>query len=154
MADRREQNEAASEFRRVERHRQAKHAGERMDDDDRLLDAAVRQRRAQRRGLAGGRGGVRASEAVAPAVAGTIDGEHAKTEGGQAFAQSDVQVGEIARGAVDEQNGAALGRARRPFDDMDCGAARARGHAFADRRKTRFDDARRERGEGQQAGRR
>ena len=75
MADRREQHEAAGEIRRFERHRQAEHAGERMDDDDRPFDALPRQRRAHGRRLAGGRSGVRPGEAVAPAMAGTIDGE-------------------------------------------------------------------------------
>jgi hypothetical protein len=67
-----------------------------------LLDAATRHRRPQRGGLIGGRGGVRAGDAGALAVARTTDRDDTKTEGRQAFAQGEVQIGKIARSAVDE----------------------------------------------------
>ena len=87
-------------------------------------------------------------------MAGTIDGEDAKTERAQTLAQRLIEVGEIARGAMDEQDSATLARLRRPLDDMDGDAVRIRRHPVADRRKPRFDDPRGDSGEDQQAGRR
>ena len=96
MAHRRDQHQGADKVWRVERHGETEHPGERMNDHDRRLDAARRQRRAQRRGLGAGRGSRFAGKTLAPAVAGTINCEDAKALRGQPRGQRNVHIGEIA----------------------------------------------------------
>ena len=83
-----------------------------MSDDEGVFDAQARQRGADETRLAGRVGGVGAA-AVAPAVARAVDGDDAKTKRGQPCAQRDAQVGLVARGAMQQQNGGAR-RARWP----------------------------------------
>ena len=137
MADRRDEDEAAHEFGRVQRHGEAERAGQRMDDDDRPRDAEARQSFAQHLGLPFGRGGGARGRARAPAVSRPIDAENAKAERGETIGEREAHVGEIAGGAVDEQNGAAFGAVRRALDDVD--RAGVDWDEFADRRKTPFD---------------
>ena len=73
-------------------------------------------------------------------MAGTVDGDGAKPERRQPGPQRGHHVGMIARGAMDQQDGAALRPDRRLFDDMKDALAGV--DENADRRKTRLDPAR------------
>jgi len=149
MAGRRDQHQAAHEFGRVQRHGEAERAGQRMNDHDRLGDAPARQGVAQRPRLEFGRSGGARARAGAPAVPRAVDAEHPKPERGDAIGERDAHVGEIARGAVDEQNRAAFAALRGALDDMDRAGAGL--DEFADRRKALFDPPRRNMGEQDEA---
>jgi len=149
MADWRDKDEAAHEFGRVQRHGEAENAGQRMNDDDRLSDASARQSFAHHPRLAFGRGGGAREHARAPAMPRTIDAENAKAERGETIGERDAHVREIARRAVDEQNGAAFGAAGSALHDMDRPGAGL--DEFADGRKARLDPLRFDEGEEKQA---
>ncbi len=147
MADGGEKHEAARELRRLQRHRQAQDPGERMDDDDRLFDAQRLQGLTNIGRLPARRGGGAAGEAVAPAVARAVDGEDAEAFGRQTLGERDMKIGEIAGGAVDEHDRAALRTLRRRFDDMQPAGADV--DPMADGGKAALDMAAQPQGEGE-----
>ena len=94
-----------------------------MNDHDRLSDAELFGRAPQHFGLAARRGGVAADNALTPAVPRTIDAEDAKSLRAQPLGKRDAHIGEVSRGAMNEQRRAALFAARRPLNDVDRAAA-------------------------------
>src|SRR5271163_86883 len=90
-----------------------------MRDDDGAIDAAACEGRANPFGLPLRRRRRAAFQPRAPAMAWTIDAEDPESPCAQTVSERDMQVGEIARSAMDEQHSAAVDVLGRRFDDMD-----------------------------------
>src|SRR5277367_3156160 len=90
-----------------------------MRDDDGAIDPVACEGRTNPFGLPLRRRRCAASQPRAPAMAPTVDAEDPESPCAQTVGERDMQVGEIARSAMDEQHGAAVDVLGLRFDDMD-----------------------------------